>query len=147
MSSIKDIAKASTMDVAERLCKDASYIPEEKLDWRPMEHGKSAIQILKECASTNFRIADVVKGLDARDMFEVSGLEEIKKHLMDSAAEVCAAIDSLCETPDMIQMPWGASMSAMEAIMLPAAHMQYHDGQINYIQLLLGDTAFHWAED
>jgi len=37
-------------------------------------------------------------------------------------------------------------MPMMTAISLPAGHMMYHDGQINYIQLLLGDTKFHWIE-
>lgn len=147
MSSIKEIAKNATMTVADRLCKDASYIPDEKMDWRPMEHGKSAVQIMAECASTNLVFADVLNGAAPREIPVITDPAELSSHLMESATEVCKAIDSMDSLLDLLQMPWGASMSATEAIMLSASHMQYHDGQINYIQLLLGDSNFHWAEE
>jgi uncharacterized damage-inducible protein DinB len=147
MSSIREFAKNATLAVAHRLCKDASFIPDERMDWRPMEHGKSALQILSECTSTNLRIADAIKGDAPRAVAEITDLEDLRAHLIASASEVCDAIDSMRDSSDMLQLPWGATMSATEAIMLPANHMQYHDGQINYIQLLLGDTTFHWAED
>jgi uncharacterized damage-inducible protein DinB len=45
-----------------------------------------------------------------------------------------------------VTMPWGATFPIATAIFLPASHMTYHDGQINYIQTLLGDAKFHWRE-
>jgi hypothetical protein len=72
----------------------------------------------------------------------------LKQNVMESAQIVCDAIDSLSDA-DLegdIQMPWGFVMPAAVAIFLPDSHMSYHDGQLNYIQTLLGDTKFHWLE-
>lgn len=145
MPSIREVAKNVTMDSARTLCKDTSYIPSEKLDWRPMEHGKSAIAILSEIARSNFSIAAFVKGETAREV-ETEDYQALHSLVMESAEGVCKMIDWLSDEAleGEIQMPWGGMFAASEAILLPASHMNYHDGQINYIQLLLGDTRFHW---
>lgn len=151
MPSAIEIAKGSTMEVAQRLCKDASYIQEEMLGWRPMDHGKSAVQILSECARVNFAIANAIKGVEpGAPAEEQMDFDSLKGCVIASAEAVCSAIDTLSESTmgdDMVQMPWGTTYSALEASLLPASHMSYHDGQINYIQVLLGDTKFHWAEE
>ena len=149
MQSISDLAKEITMDTAQTLCKDATYIPEEKLDWSPMDYGKSANALLSECAKANFGIASVISGKKPAAPKENMDFSELKSHVIDSAKEVCKAIDSISDK-DLeggIQLPWGPVMPASRAIFLPASHMSYHDGQINYIQLLLGDTKFHWIEE
>ena len=145
MPSIREVAKNVTMDSAQTLCKDTTYIPSEKLDWRPMEHGKSAIAILSEIARSNFEIAAVIAGHPPKKV-ETEDYKALQGLVMESAGEVCKAIDSLSDEAleGEIQMPWGGMFAASEAILLPASHMNYHDGQINYIQLLLGDTRFHW---
>lgn len=147
MTSIREIAKTATMDVAETLCKDASYIPEEMLDWQPMDYGKSANMILSECARANYDMAAAIGGSKASELPKDLDFRALKDHVMDSAKAVCDAIDALSDE-DLegdIQMPWGGIFPATQAILLPTSHMTYHDGQINYIQLLLGDTKFHWA--
>jgi uncharacterized damage-inducible protein DinB len=74
---------------------------------------------------------------------------ELKDFVMASAKEVCDVIDALSdeELKGEITMPWGAVYPVVEAILLPSSHMSYHDGQMNYIQLLLGDTMMHWHEE
>ena len=146
MPSIRNMAKDATMQAAETLCKDTSYIPDEMLDWSPMDFGKSANTILAECAKVNLSIADAIRGAVPRQA-ELD-FQSLKSCVVDSAKEVCNAIDSLSDSDlegDM-QMPWGMIFPTTQAILLPVSHMTYHDGQINYIQLLLGDTKFHWAE-
>jgi uncharacterized damage-inducible protein DinB len=146
MPSIRDVAKQVTMSGAETLCKDTTYIPEEKLAWRPMEHGKSAEMILAEIARSNYEIAAAIRGQSPKEIV-IGDFVALKDCVMESAREVCKAIDSLSDADleGTITMPWGGMFAASEAILLPANHMVYHDGQINYIQLLLGDTRFHWA--
>ena len=145
MPTVREVAKEITMDAAGTLCKDASYIPQESLAWRPMEHGKSAVMILAEIARSNFDIAAAIKGETAKKV-ETEDFEALKDHVIESAQEVCKAIDSLSDEAleGALTMPWGGVFPASHAILLPASHMNYHDGQINYIQLLLGDTKFHW---
>ncbi|MHB0911959.1 MAG: DinB family protein [Armatimonadota bacterium] len=148
MPSIRDTAKGFTMETAQTLCKDATYIPEERLDWSPMDYGKSANAILSECAKANFQIAAAIRGGSPKEAGEGADFTALKDYVIDSAQKVCETIDSLSDS-DLeadVQMPWGAIMPMSVAIFLPSSHMSYHDGQINYIQLLLGDTRFHWAE-
>lgn len=149
MPTIRDLAKTLTMQTAATLCKDASYIPEEQLDWSPMDYGKSANAILAECAASNFQMAAAISGGQAKELEKGLDFQSLKDRVIESAQAVCDAIDSLSDgdLEGETQMPWGAMFSTSEAIFLPFSHMNYHDGQINYIQLLLGDTKFHWAEE
>ncbi|HEY3298295.1 MAG TPA: DinB family protein [Armatimonadota bacterium] len=149
MPSIREIAKKQTMDAAETMCRDASFILAEKLDWRPEEHGKSVNMILSECAKANMGIAAYIRGDEPSGEVESADFASLKDCLVASAQQVCDAIDSLSDEAieGDVKMPWGAIYPAGEAIFLPISHMTYHDGQINYIQVLLGDTKFHWAEE
>lgn len=148
MVSIRDLAKQYTTDISQVLCKDATYIPDEMLGWSPMDYGKSANAILSECAKVNLMLAAAFRKENPRDAEKGLDFPALKNHVLDTAQEVCEAIDSMSDA-DLegdIQMPWGMIMPMTDAIFLPASHMNYHDGQINYIQTLLGDTKFHWAE-
>ena len=44
-----------------------------------------------------------------------------------------------------IQTP-GGTTSPYDLALFCATHVNYHDGQLNYIQSLLGDTKFHWED-
>ena len=147
MPSVREVAKQVTMSSAQMLCKDTTYIPSEKLAWRPMEHGKSVIAILSEIAGSNHEIAAVIFGVPAKKV-ETDDYEALQHAVIESAEAVCKAIDSLSDEAleGDLTMPWGGIFAAGQAILLPASHMNYHDGQVNYIQLLLGDTKFHWMD-
>ena len=156
MASILDMAKEFTLQQVEMLLKDASYIPEENLGWCAAGCGKTAAQILREIARANWEIAAAIKGeapgeageKRAKLIEEASSLDALSQLVRESAKAVCDAIDSHSEADlgNLIRMPWGAMFPLGQAIFLPTSHMTYHDGQINYIQLLLGDSKFHWAE-
>ena len=145
MPSIREVAKQMTMSSAQMLCKDTTYVPSEKLNWTPMDYGKSAIAILSEISRSNYEIAAVILGGPPKKV-ETEDFDALKDHVIESAQEVCKAIDSLSDQAleGDLTMPWGGIFAASQAILLPASHMNYHDGQVNYIQLLLGDTKFHW---
>ncbi len=152
MPSIKEIAQSGVMQQAELLVKDAKYIPEGKFAFCPMGCAKTARDILAEIAGGNVMFAGVFTGKGQDDTFarriaEASGIGELGELVVESARLVAEAISSLDEA-DLerdVTMPWGATYPLWQAIFLPTSHITYHDGQINYIQTLLGDSAFHWA--
>ena len=156
MASILDMAKEFTMQQVEMLLKDASYIPQVNLGYCAAGCAKTAAQILREIARANWEIAGAIKGEEpeeaaeerAKQIEDASSLDALSRLVRESANAVCGAIDSHGEADlgNMIRMPWGGMFPLGQAIFLPASHMTYHDGQINYIQLLLGDSKFHWAE-
>lgn len=155
MASILDLAKRLTRGQAELLVKDAGYIPEDKLIWRPVECAKSAVDILREIARSNVEIAAAIKAgplsPDEENIKEkaeqATSLAELGSLVKQSSELFCRVLDQLTEAAldETRTMPWGAVYPLTEAILLPASHKSYHDGQINYIQTLLGDAKFHWA--
>ncbi|MBP6964107.1 MAG: DUF1572 family protein [Armatimonadetes bacterium] len=153
MPTIKEIAQGSTLNQAELLVKDASYIPEEKLCFCPMGCAKTAKDILAEVAATNASLAAALIGETpdpafAEQVKRADTRNELSVLVLESARIVVAAVDKIRED-DLDKdatMPWGGVFPLWQAILLPVSHMTYHDGQLNYIQTLLGDSAFHWME-
>jgi len=43
-----------------------------------------------------------------------------------------------------VTAPWGAPFKALFLAGVVASHMEYHGGQVNYIQSLYGDAEMHW---
>lgn len=40
--------------------------------------------------------------------------------------------------------PWGMEDSLYSLAQMAVSHIWYHDGQLNYIQCLMGDADYHW---
>ncbi len=153
MASIIEMAKGGTMRQAELIVKDAKYIPEDKFCFCPAGCAKTAKDILAEIARSNVMLGVAIACAAPDEEFnkrvdQATTLEALGKLVIESAEKACLVLDSLSEA-DLdreVTMPWGAKFRIGEAILLPISHMTYHDGQINYIQTLLGDSCFHWAE-
>lgn len=154
MKTILQAAKEGIINEKNVLLKDAGYIPEEKLDWVAMACAKSAANILAGCVSVNLAVASTISGEKIDIKTKQAALEsskshkEIEKAMNESVDKLCAVVDTLKESDldKEVTLPWGMKLTIQDAIALPISHMTYHDGQINYVQLLLGDNAFHWAE-
>lgn len=153
MPSIKDMAKGGLMHAAEMFVKDSKYIPEDKFCFCPMGCAKTAEAIMREIAVGNVMLADAIKGTEPNAEFKAKAeqattIDALSALVMESAKIACDAIDSIADADleKEAKMPWGASFPLYVAIFLPSQHMTYHDGQINYIQTLLGDSTFHWIE-
>lgn len=148
MSAIQELSKGATMQYTEMLLKDVNYIPQDKWDWHPPSSGTSVSEVLATCVKGNLMLASAIKGETPSETQIDTDFEALTKQVMDSAEVVCQAIDSLNDQDlsGTRKMPWGDEIPTAAATLLPAGEMSYHDGQINYIQLLLGDTKFHWME-
>lgn len=46
-----------------------------------------------------------------------------------------------------IMAPWGMESPLFSLAQIAVSHIWYHDGQLNYIQCLLGDDKVHWMGD
>jgi hypothetical protein len=47
----------------------------------------------------------------------------------------------------VVTPPWGMPAPLYICAQVAASHIWYHDGQLNYIQCLLGDDKVHWMGD
>jgi len=127
--------------------------PPERLHWKPVaeapHEGRSVVDQVQECARANRIMCAALKGEAAPEMGEpITEVEPLIEELMASAAAHAAAIrafdparlDAMCSTPH-------GEMPAAFCIGMPALHMNYHTGQICYVQTLYGDREFRPSFD
>jgi len=133
----------------------AAKIPIGKLSWKPLDEGRSALELAQECAYCPLWCVDT---LNTR-AFDMSKMEEFSKHYAESikdwnTVEACRAAFhknlsifseamSAFPDPDMdqtIDLPWG-NFTFAGIMFVPAWNCYYHLGQVNYIQTLYGDKS------
>lgn len=138
------------------LTNDLKAIAADKNNVCPGGCARPALHIVAECAALNGFIARILRG----ETPERPGPEQREAHLRsfdtvekalayleEQTQSLLAAIDTLDETTlgDVSEQPLGRPMSRFALAELPASHMMYHDGQLNYIQTLHGDGQMHWG--
>ena len=124
-------------------------IPEEKRNWRPDEHTLSAIEILNHMTYWNLAMARPIAGESAIEQDEDSWLAANTQLASSNGARAMseASIDAFQTaaknlSPDQLadtyEMPWGKERG-YQVLLGNLCHINYHLGQIAYIQRLLGD--------
>ncbi|MEN3000701.1 MAG: DinB family protein [Armatimonadota bacterium] len=151
-----DALERMTREAVEMLFRYARAVPEEKLHWRPAEHARSVIEILQENAILPYTLQ---LALHERPQTPDASLWERATQLagdlstLDACEQACrkgteALLQAIRQLPpealeQTVMMPWGKPMSLFELVYDHYWNLTYHLGQIAYIQLLYGDTAFH----
>ncbi|MCL4284713.1 MAG: DinB family protein [Fimbriimonadaceae bacterium] len=138
------------------LQKDLAAMSDQMLANCPGGEARCGFDLVYEMAMVNRLVAGALRG-DAGDIPEPQGWVRspqdyrnkaaAMRDLSDSVEELLSAFATVSEqdlakeipTP-LGKMPIGQVMSIM------GSHLMYHSGQLNYIQTLHGDVAFHWAE-
>ena len=154
----QDHVVALTRSLGDALFQSARAMPPEKLVWKPLDAGRSAIEMLQECAGSAAFVPDVLRGEGA-----TAGAETAKRVRTERSSwrtldeceaayrkNVEPALQAILQYPDdqmedMLPMPFapGLEWPATHVIMDMYWNMTYHLGQINYIQTLYGDKAMH----
>lgn len=128
-----------------------SHIPDDKLDWAPMGKAKPALAIAVEIETSNKWLAAELRGeegagavWETMDPSSCPTREAATAALRESLVELETALDEATDEVfgETRELPWGQSTVA-EMCGMGAIHIAYHSGQLNYIQLLLGDEEFH----
>lgn len=134
-------------------------MPEDKIEWRPMGLARSVLDQMQEVAtSARYFLPLVLDGtgppFDEQAREEAvrlrAGLDSLEKCIQAarvSVAEYCQAVN---DTPDgmleqEVVVPFGGPVKWTMADVLAgvAWNFTYHLGQINQIQLMLGDGEMH----
>lgn len=146
--------RRSTETAYNNLVNDITALDEDKAAGTPHEALRPTIKLVAECGSVNGRLAALVATGQAtrptpeeEDAFfaSITTRDEALAVLKDGTEKLYAAIEATA--PDT----WGDSVpgpfapwTRAAAAGLAATHMMYHDGQLNYVHLLHGDTEMHW---
>ena len=152
MNPMIEAVKAVTAEETRELNLAMDFIPVEKHNWCAGGCAKTPLQIYLECAGALRLMARLIQGKPA-DRAEghvkpedYPTYKDAKALMEKSLQELNAALDSLEESrlAEIVEMPWGMKMPMTQVIFLGSYHTSYHNGQLNYIQTLLGDSEFHF---
>lgn len=144
-----------TRQAAKEAFKCARAVPADKLDWKPLDTGRSVLDQCRELAMCPKWAEDIISGVEQPEWNEAT-LEAIKKEqeqwktIDDCEAECNRRLESLFtlyrNMPDerLKETKWlpydgGRDFEMPEMMDYPRWNFNYHLGQISYIQTLYGD--------
>ena len=150
----KQIIREVTESSMKHLFAAARRTHEDKLNWSPMDLGRTVIDQLAECAlmpdfPAHILTHRAMPDLSPQRMVEFRA-KKAELTTIDACEEVCrakteaflAVVDAFPDADWMheVVMPWGEEpWSFLGVARLPSWNSDYHCGQINYIQTLYGD--------
>jgi uncharacterized damage-inducible protein DinB len=129
--------------------------PPEKRDWTPSVEGaeglRSMLDMAGECIYANQMFTGILKGEGMPAVHPIEAprpfatWDEGKTLLAQSARELADTIRAL--TDDALAgtiLTRRGEMPGTMVIEMASRNMNYHTGQVNLLQLLYGDTTFHF---
>ncbi|HZT41350.1 MAG TPA: DinB family protein [Chthonomonadaceae bacterium] len=153
--SLTSYLQESTKRTQRLLANDLKALATEKHTACPGGEARTPVNIVAECAAVNGFIAEYLTTGKAerppreqREAF-LSTFDTAEKALAYLEEQTQRLVDALGNLDvntlgDMVEGPMGL-VPKLALAQLPAMHMMYHDGQLNYIQTLYGDKEMHWG--
>lgn len=149
----------ATQKAADEFFRYALAVPSEKLDWKPLDAGRSVLDQAREvakCADWTYELI----GTDKPFEFDESKMAEQKVEMDEwSTAAECqrACNEKLARLfelyrglPDarLVDTKWlpfdgGRDFTVAEMMEYPRWNFNYHLGQVAYVQTLYGDKDMH----
>ena len=136
--------------------KDLSFIPADKFDASPMGVARTPLNITVECISFNDWARRTIEGETVEMHGDFSAfneqfntVEKASAGMQESTDKLVAALSALDDEGlnRLAPVPWDPTMTVFGLAHTAATHVFYHDGQLNYIQCMLGDDKIHWMGD
>lgn len=147
--TLQNFLAGATTKAMTNLIAAVERIPDDKKNWSPMGDARSALDQAAECA-----ILGEGKLLITREWPKDWSFEDYLKQKAELVSQGWPAVKSLLETnipkgveaiksisdedlDVVVEMPWGPFTLAQLAS-YPSWNMSYHEGQCNYIAMMLG---------
>ncbi len=156
--SYQDRMVRSTSRAVETLFKNARAVPADKLEWQPMDQGRTVLDQLQECSSSPRFYAMI---LEEKKFPEISDEDRATMQAerkswatIDDCEKACkaytdrfiAAVKNISdnELDTVIEIPGrDQEFTISDIVAAHCNHLLYHNGQINYMQTLYGDFDMH----
>ncbi|MBC8066273.1 MAG: hypothetical protein H7Y17_15690 [Chlorobia bacterium] len=148
-----------TQKAVDDICRAAEAIPADREDWSAGGEARSALNQMREVATQAAWFLPVIqeRKVPAFDRHAINEAKRLRESFATiaqcaeaaraSTVELCQAISDFPESKldEEVVMPFGggSTMSMADVLGLPYWNMVYHLGQINQIQLALGDREMH----
>lgn len=148
--TVQEFQARKVLRVAQTLAHFVAATPPDKLDWCPCLDEKSctrsALDQIAECVACNRYVASLISGrkIVFSSSRPITDAQTAQEELLLSAEELAAILRVMPE--ESLEKPF--TMSSMTVtgevlIDIPTRNMSYHGGQINFLQMLLGDKESH----
>ncbi len=155
----QDQVVRSTQRALDDVCRAALAVPAEKVEWVPLGDVRSVLSQMQEIATAGNWFLPIVKdrkppefdeharkeAMRLRQSFDT--VEKCVEAAKDSTSNLCRAIsafpDSALEEEMRLPFGGGITMTGADILGMHQWNMVYHLGQINQIQLMLGDRDMH----
>ncbi len=148
-----------TREAAKAVFRCAKAVPEDKVEWKPLDLGRSVLEQCRELAMCPIWAVDIIDGKqqpewNEESMAAIKKEQEQWKSVADCEAECNRRLEKLFDLfrnmPDsrLEETKWlpfdgGRDFTMAEMMDYPRWNFNYHLGQISYIQILYGDKEMH----
>lgn len=148
-----------TQKALDDVCRAARAVPDDKHEWSPMGEARSVLSQMQEIAASGHWFLPIIRDGVSPEFDEHARKEAIRLRKSFDTVEKCieaarGSIGGLCQAIEAfpedrmeleIHMPFGGgvTLTMADVLGMPAWNMTYHLGQINQIQLMLGDREMH----
>ena len=154
MITIQQQAARMTRQAWEGLLRTAEFMPEDRREWVPQGKARTFHDYMAECVVMADWGRELIETGEfgafdpeayARAKAELNTLDKIKAAGAPAIERLIAAIEAFPDArlEETKQMPWGFTQTYADMLFNAYWNMVYHWGQVNYVQMMLGDTDMH----
>ena len=155
----QDQVVRATQKALDDVCRAAQSVPEDKLEWVPMGDVRSVLSQMQEVATAGAWFVPLVRDRKQPEFDEHARKEAVRirrsydtldkcvEAARTSTSDLCQAIAAFPEAAleEEMTLPFGGGvvMTMADVLGMHNWNLVYHLGQINQIQLMLGDRDMH----
>jgi uncharacterized damage-inducible protein DinB len=147
------LASALSREAGETLIRVASSTPPDRLEWKPLDNGRTILDQLVECCIANRKWARILRNRTYSNLPReqvvatyagLDSLEVIAARLRETVRELVEGIETVSDEDagKKLDTEWGP-YTLGRCCIHAYWNMVYHEGQINYVQTLYGDFEEH----
>ena len=149
----------ATQKALDDVCRAAMAVPADKLDWVPLGEARPVLSQMQEMATAGTWFIPIVRDRKPPEFDEHARREAIRlrrsydtlekcvEAARSSTSELCQEIaafpDSALEEEMRLPFGGGVVMTMADVLGMHQWNLVYHLGQINQLQLMLGDREMH----
>ena len=142
--SVQEAIAARTEEALEDLIASVRRMPADKLDWRPLGEGRSAMDQFRECATAPHFYSSAIRGtpfVSLKGVREGWDVDECERQARLATADLLEAIRALPgeRLGELIEVPMNGTIPVLAVVWMHLGNLTYHLGQIGFIQTLYGD--------
>ena len=157
-TNFRELTKTRLQGSLDRYRKDLKHFTDEQFAASPGGEARSPLAITAEVGLFNHACAKIISGADGAKMSEEAMGEAMasidsRDKAFDTLVRGTEALDKAIEAASdddyqsEVMAPWGQTVTKQYMAEACCMHMDYHDGQLNIIQCMNGDTTVHWMEE